>query len=289
MNPTNYVIFSEVTCDLPAEYCKKNGIRLLNMTLIVDEKEYTNPDDMTISEFYKKMREGSTTKTAQVTMEHCEQMFTEVLEAGFDVLCLSFSSGLSGCYNVTRMTAEMLRTKYPERKILVVDSLCASMGHGLLLTKAVEKRAEGVPIDEVYQWLLDNRLHLVHLFTVDDLMFLHRGGRVSKTAAIAGSLLGIKPVLHVDDEGHLVPTGKVRGRKTSLNALVDKMGEQMGSYKNNNFFISHGDCIDDAMYVANEIKRRYGIKEYMINYVGTVIGAHSGPGTVALFFFGEKR
>ena len=289
MNLNNYVIFTDVTSDLPADICKKNGIRILNMNFSVDDKEYHSLDEMSITEFYKKMREGSTTKTSQVTMETGEICFKEVLDAGFDILCICFSSALSGTYNAMRMTAESLAEQYPNRKIRVVDSLSASLGEGLLVVTAAAKKAEGLTVDELHDWIVENRLSFVHLFTVDDLMFLHRGGRVSKTSAIAGSILGIKPVLHVDNEGRLIPTGKVRGRKAALNALIDKMGEQLGGMDNPMFAISHGDSIEDAMYIVNEVKRRYGIKEYIINHVGTVVGAHSGPGTIALFFRGIKR
>ena len=205
------------------------------------------------------------------------------------MLCIAFSSGLSGTYHSICLAAEELREKYPEATISVVDSLCASMGEGLLIHKAAMLKEAGKSLQEVTQWLEENKLHLCHNFTVDDLFFLHRGGRVSKTTAIVGSALGIKPVLHVDNEGKLVPVGKVRGRKQSLIALVDRMVKQVQGVENDIVFISHGDCLEDAEFVRDQIKERLGIQNFMINYIGPTIGSHSGPGTVALFFMGQSR
>ena len=196
---------------------------------------------------------------------------------------------MSGTYHSICLAAEELREKYPEATISVVDSLCASMGEGLLIHKAAMLKEAGKSLQEVTQWLEENKLHLCHNFTVDDLFFLHRGGRVSKTTAIVGSALGIKPVLHVDNEGKLVPVGKVRGRKQSLIALVDRMVKQVQGVENDIVFISHGDCLEDAEFVRDQIKERLGIQNFMINYIGPTIGSHSGPGTVALFFMGQSR
>ena len=215
----------------------------------------------------------------------------EVLKTGEDALVITFSSGLSTTYQSAEIAASELREKYPERKIYVVDSLCASLGQGLFVYYAAKKRTAGMGLEELYSWCLENRLHLCHWFTVDDLMYLKRGGRVSAATALVGTMLSIKPVLHVDDEGHLIPLSKVRGRKKSLNALVDGMEKQMGSFreKNDIIFLSHGDCYEDALYVQEQIKKRFGIEKFMISPVGPTIGAHSGPGTVALFFMGEAR
>lgn len=202
---------------------------------------------------------------------------------------LAFSSGLSTTYQSASIAAQELRERYPERTISVVDSLCASLGQGLLAYYACKKRDEGLSLGELEQWLLDNRLHLCHWFTVDDLMYLKRGGRVSAATAIMGTMLNIKPVLHVDNEGHLINVSKARGRKASIQAMAKKVAELGAGFDNSVMFISHGDCREDAEYLAGLLKEQYGVKEVYINYVGAVIGSHSGPGTLALFFLGEHR
>ena len=219
-----------------------------------------------------------------------EQAFEKELAAGYDVLYLGFSSGLSGSFNTSCIARDSVMEKYPEGKIICIDSLCASTGEGLLLIKADEKKKQGLSIDELAQWITDNRLHLCHVFTVDDLKYLHRGGRVSKTAAIAGSILGIKPLLHVDNEGHLIPVGKIRGRKQSIEKLVDMMCERMGNWDNSTVAVCHGDCLSDAEYAADLMRKKLGKKTTVhICYTGAVIGSHSGPGTLALFFMGDQR
>ena len=229
--------------------------------------------------------------TAQVNPEDARALIEPYLKAGKDVLHIAFSSGLSGSYNSARIAGEELQEEYPDRKIVVIDSLAASLGQGLLVYLAQKKKEEGKTMDEVAQWVMEHRLNMVHTFTVDDLNHLYRGGRVSKTTAVVGGVLNIKPVLHVDDEGKLIPVGKVRGRKKSLLALVDMMEEKLGSYKNScdTIFISHGDCEQDAQFVVDKIKEKYPIQTVLMNHVGATIGAHSGPGTVALFFVGENR
>ena len=212
-----------------------------------------------------------------------------LLEGGEDVLVLAFSSGLSTTYQSAVIAAEELKERYPDRKILVVDSLCASLGQGLLAFHAAKKRDAGMPMEALARWLEENRLHLCHWFTVNDLMYLKRGGRISAATAVMGTMLSIKPILHVDNEGHLVSVGKVRGRKASIQALAEKVGELARGYDNPVMFISHGDCPEDAQYLADLLKQRYGVKEVYINYVGAVIGSHSGPGTLALFFLGDHR
>ncbi len=285
----NYIIVSENSTDLPENYFTENNVALINLSFSIDDKEYASLDEFSIKDFYDMMRKGHLTKTSQVTLEVFELEFTRLLLKGFDILYLGFSSGLSGTYNCGRLTAEKLRERFPERKIYTIDSLCASLGQGLLLMHAVEKKKEGMGIDELARWLESNKLNLVHIFTVDDLAYLHRGGRVSKAAAIAGSILGIKPVLHVDNEGKLIPVEKVRGRKQALNKTVDLVIERTGNYKNTFYAISHGDCIEDARYVESEVKKRMGVKNCMMNDIGPVIGSHAGPGTIALFMLGEKR
>lgn len=284
-----YKIFSDSTCDLPEEIIGQQGVELLKLSFEIDGKVYSD-GDLSYKEFYDRMRNGSSTKTAQITPDAYENAFEAALKDGYDILYLGFSSGLSGSFNSSCIARDSLLEKYPEAKLICVDSLCASTGEGLLLYKACEKKKEGLSIEELAKWLEENKLHLCHMFTVDDLKYLHRGGRVSKATAIAGTVLGIKPVLHVDDEGHLVALGKVRGRKQSLNKLVDMMAERLGGYDNPVIAICHGDCIDEAEYVAKLAQSKLGKKAKVIySYTGTVIGAHSGPGTMALFFMGDYR
>ena len=212
------------------------------------------------------------------------------LAAGEDVLHVAFSSGLSGTYASCASAAEELRAKYPDRQLVVVDTLAASLGEGLLVYYADENRKAGMSLTDNAQWLEQHKLNLCHWFTVDDLMHLHRGGRVSKTSAILGSVIGIKPILHVDDEGHLILVGKTRGRQSSLAALVKKMKETaLDNVKDQTIFISHGDCLADAERLQSMVENELGCRTFLINYVGTVIGSHSGPGTLALFFMGDHR
>ena len=227
--------------------------------------------------------------TSQVNPEEAAAMLEPYLQEGKDILHLGFSSGLSGTLNSMRVAGGMLSEKYPEARIIVIDTLCACLGEGLLLHHALKRKAEGMSIDQLAEWVEENKLHICHDVTVDDLNHLYRGGRVSKTTAMLGTVLNIKPLLHVDDEGKLIPLSKVRGRKQSLIGLVNMMEERIGSYHNEIFFISHGDCLEDAKFVAAEVQKRFGIQKHLINFVGPTIGAHSGPGTVALFFLGEKR
>lgn len=220
-----------------------------------------------------------------------EQVLRRYLDEGFDVLYIVFSSGLSGSYNSAALVGESLREEYKEAKIYVIDSLCASLGEGLIVHKALKLKQEGKTIDEAAAWIQEKKLNICHQFTVNDLFHLHRGGRVSRAAAIVGTIINVKPILHVDNEGKLVPHDKVRGRKRALTALVDNMGKCMGSLQNENdtVFISHGDCQEDAEFVADLIRRRFGINDVFVSILGPTIGAHTGPGLVALFFMGEVR
>ena len=245
--------------------------------------------EMSTETFYAKLREGKMSTTSQINADEFARTFEPILEAGEDVLYIAFSSGLSGTCQSAYIARDELKEKYPERKIYVFDSLCASMGEGLLVYQAALLKRAGTDIDSLYKWLGENVLKLCHWFTVDDLNHLKRGGRVSTTAALVGTMLGIKPVLHVDDEGHLIPVSKVRGRRQSLDALVQKMAETAIHPDEQTIFISHGDCLKDAEYVAEQVRSKFGVKNIQINFVGPVIGAHSGPGTVALFFFGTQR
>lgn len=287
----NYVIFSDSGCDLPNHIIEQYNIGIIRFPFMIDGEHFDeNSNPLSIRDFYDKMREGSVTATSQATPEQFIKVFGEVLEKGKDILYICFSSGLSGTHNSAILAKETLLDDYPDRKINIVDSLCASMGEGLFVYTAALMQADGKDIDEVTEWCESNKLNVIHMFTVDDLVYLYRGGRVSRATQIAGSILGIKPVLHVDNEGHLIPVGKVRGRRQSLMGLIDGMAERIGEYTENiTIGISHGDCYEDAVYVRDVISKRYNVKKFIINHIGPVIGAHSGPGTVALFFFGEKR
>ncbi|MEG0505148.1 MAG: DegV family protein, partial [Raoultibacter sp.] len=239
---------------------------------------------------YTMMRDGKVISTSLPNLAESEKLFRGLLEQGRDVLYLGFSSGLSGTFEAIDLILTDLKNEYPERTIHSVETLAASGGQGLLIYYAVQKKRSGMSIDDVASWVEDNRLKLAHWFTVDDLMFLFRGGRVSKTSAWAGTMLNIKPVLHVDDEGRLIPREKVRGRKKSLNALVDHMKTSaLSPISEQVVFITHGDCLEDAEYIANKVRDEFGVSEIHINYVDPVIGAHSGPGTLALFFLADHR
>lgn len=285
-----FIITTDVTADLSKNYLEENGIGLLPMTFEIDGKEYSE-DNFDTKDFYNKMRKGLMPKTSQVNSEKAKEKFREYLIKGYNVLHISFSSGLSGSYNSTRIASIELQDEFKENRVFVVDSLCASLGEGLLVHKAVQLKNNGQSIEEIIDWIEANKLHICHYVTVDDLNHLYRGGRVSKTTAIIGTMIGVKPIIKVDDEGHLIPIAKSRGRKKSLNMLVDKMEELIGSYKSQNdiIFISHGDAEEDAEYVAKKIEERFNIKSFLINSIGFVVGSHSGPGTIALFFMGEKR
>lgn len=286
----DYVIFTDSGCDISPELLDKWGVlhKSLNFRFDGEEKEYSN-EDMPVSQFYQKMREGSVAKTSAVNAETFAVAFEEIIKEGKDILYIGFSSGLSTTYNSARLAAVQLSEKYPESKIITIDTLAASAGQGLILKLALDKKSEGAAIDEVAAFVEDIKFRISIWFTVDDLVYLKRGGRVSATAAFFGNMLGIKPVLHMDDAGRLVPVSKVRGRKTSITAMADKYGELATNLGGADIFISHGDCLSDAQYLADLLKARYGASVDLITDVGTVIGAHSGPGTLALFFVGKNR
>lgn len=287
---SNYVIFADSACDISAEKMAEWGVKFCDLSFMFNDsvKTYSN-FDLPIKEFYQKMRDGGIAKTAAVNVETFKSVFEEELKQGNDVLYLAFSSGLSTTYNSGRMAAEELSEQYPDRKVIAVDTLAASAGYGLLLYLAVQEKNTGATMDEVAKYVEDIRLKICHWFTVEDLVYLKRGGRVSPTVAFVGGVLGIKPVLHVDNEGHLINMFKERGRKKSLEALAKKYGELALDAKDGTVFISHGDCEDDAKSLADLLKERYGVNVALITPIGPVIGAHSGPGTMALFFLGKER
>lgn len=288
----NFVITTDTTCDLPVDYVKEHNLGIMSLTYTLDDITYTWEKPLPVKEFYDNMRAGSLPTTSQVNPLEAAELFERILsEQDVDILHICFSSGLSGSYNNVRLAAEEVMENHPNNRVIVVDSLCASLGEGLLVHKAVCMKEAGKTLDEVAGWLEENKLHLVHNFTVDDLFHLYRGGRVSKTAAFVGTLISIKPILHVDDEGHLIPLSKVRGRKKALIALVDSMEKQLGSWRDKNdvIFISHGDCVEDAQFVADLVKERLGYTNFMFNHIGPTVGTHAGPGTVALFYMGDIR
>lgn len=288
-----YVILTDSSCNLPEYMIDEFNLQIFPLTFRVDDKNYQSylkGETTDLSQFYRMMREGKVITTSLPNLGDAEALLREQLDGGKDVLYIGFSSGLSGTYEAIDLIMRRLAPEYPDRKLLSVDTLAASGGEGLLVWHAARKAFAGASIDEVHSWLEENKLHMAHWFTVDDLMFLYRGGRVSRTSAWAGTLLNIKPVMHVDDEGHLIPLEKVRGRRKSLNALVDHMAQTANQpVADQMVFITHGDCLDDAEYLAGKIRERFGVKDIMINYVDPVIGAHSGPGTMALFFLASER
>lgn len=286
----DFVIYTDSACDIPPELLKEWGVPYSWLTYVFDgdARQYSNYE-LPFPEFYDKMRKGSVARTSAVNADAFVQGFEPILQEGKDILYIGFSSGLSSTYHAGCIAAQELREKYPERDIRCVDTLGASGGFGLLLYMAVQKKREGGTIEECEKVVLDNRFHLCHWFTVDDLNHLKRGGRISAATALFGTMLSIKPVMHVDDQGRLIPVSKARGRKASLTALVDKMAETAIDPEHQTVFISHGDCLEDARFVADEVRRRLGVKNIHINYVGPVIGNHSGPGTMALFFLGKER
>ena len=285
-----YRIFTDSGCDLSRDLLNEWNVTSLSLNFrFVDSDVLYSDNDMTSKEFYQKMREGSVAKTSAVNSETFAEAFEEELKKGNDVLYIGFSSGLSNTFNAGRIACEQLSEKYPESKIFAVDTLAASAGEGLLLRLACDKRDAGASIEEVATFIEEIKLRLAHWFSVDDLVYLKRGGRISPTAAFVGNMLGIKPVLHVDNEGHLINISKVRGRKTALNALVSKMTELEADVENYPIYISHADCLSDVEYVKKCIFEKFGKEVAVVTDVGTVIGAHSGPGTIALFFVAKER
>ncbi|MCI8870728.1 MAG: DegV family protein [Lawsonibacter sp.] len=289
---SDFVILTDSSADLSAEMVQKLDVRVLPLTFTIGGRDYRNyPDNREMDPhlFYERLRQGEVATTAAVNVAQYLETLEPLLQEGRDVLVLAFSSGLSATYQSSRLAVEELSAKYPQRKIYTVDTLCASLGQGLLVWLAAREREKGKSIEQVRDWAEENKQNLCHQFTVDDLHFLKRGGRISATTAVVGSMLQIKPVLHVDSEGHLINIGKARGRQASLKALVDKMELTAIEPAGQTVFISHGDCLEDARTVARMVCERFGVQDVQINYVGPVIGAHSGPGTLALFYVGTER
>lgn len=289
----SYTIVTDSSCNLPESLIDELELEVLPLVFMADGKEYQSylKGQVTdLKQFYTMMREGKIFTTSLPNLSDAQNLFEDIFKQGNDILYLGFSSGLSGTYEGVRGIGKTLQQQFPNQTFASVDTLAASVGQGLIVYYAAKMRQEGKTLQEVEQWVRDNRLNLAHWFTVDDLMFLFRGGRVSRTAAFAGSLLNIKPVLHVDNDGLLIPMEKTRGRKKSIQALVKHMEDSViKPLEDQVIGISHGDCIEDVEYLQKLITEKFGVRNYLVNYVDPVIGAHSGPGTLALFFLAHQR
>ena len=284
-----YAIFTDSSADLPISLTEELDIGVLQLSVTLEGKEPLPNDEVNVKSFYESLRAKKSATTSTATLDQFLKAFEPVLAEGSDILYLGFSSGLSGTYNAGVVAAQELSEKYPERKIYTVDTLCASLGEGLLVWTAANMRRDGADIETVRDFAEDQKLSLCHWFTVDDLFFLKRGGRVSTATAVLGSMLAIKPVMHVDDAGKLINVAKARGRKDAIAQLFFKVRDTATDIAEQTVFISHGDCADDAQALADRIKAELGVKTVVIDYVGPVIGAHSGPGTLAVFFYGTQR
>lgn len=288
----DYVIMTDSCCDLTDQMARDLELEVLPLTMHMDGQDYPNDlagTAISNQEFYKRIRAGKLATTSAVNVGQFQDAMRRVLESGRDIVCVCFSSALSTTYQSAVIAAEDLRAEFPEAEIHVVDSLSASLGQGLLLYLTVEQKRKGLTAAELAKWVEDNRLTVCHWFTVDDLNFLKRGGRVSATTALLGTMLSIKPIMHTSDEGKLVPVSKARGRKAAIAALLDKI-EALGIHpERQTMFICHADCEEDAKAVAQTIQDRFGTPTVHINYIGPVIGSHTGPNTMGIFFVGTQR
>ena len=281
---SEYMIMTDSTVDLPKEYLTEElGVPYIPLTYLIDGQSYEDMIGLTGEEFFAKVRAGSMPTTSQINPEQAREALEPYLKEGKDILYIAFSSGLSGTYNSIRMAAEELQEEYPEQKLIIIDSLCACMGEGLLVYKAVQLKRAGKSLEEVAAWVEENKLHIMHNVTIDDLFHLHRGGRVSKASAIVGTMIQIKPIIHMDDHGELKVIGKERGRKKALTHIVDMAVKQSEGWDNDIVMITHGDCKEDAEFVARQVEKKMGVHNILINCIGTVIGSHTGPQNVAVF------
>jgi DegV family protein with EDD domain len=288
----SYKIITDSCANLTDKQIADYGVEILSLKYYVNDvgyDSYIKGQSIDYSDAYRILREKGKITTSLANREDCDKAILPVLEAGYDALILAFSSGLSGtCQNIIN-SAEDYREMFPDRKIIVVDTLSASMGEGLLVHYAVELQKQGKSMEEVAQWVEDNKLKLCHTFTLDDLFFLKRGGRLSGTSAVVGSLMNIKPLMHVANDGKLYVTGKARGRKAAMNHLIESVGEKGVDLENQVIFLVHGDCEDEARIIGEEVKKRYNVKDVIYNCLDPVIVSHSGPGTLAIFFLGNER
>lgn len=286
----DYVIFADSACDISLDLLNEWGVKYCSLSLVFkdDPKEYLD-HEIPSKDFYNRMRNGALPKTSAANMGKFVAAFEEIVKDEKDILYIAFSSGLSSTCNFAREAAKEIMNQYEGSKITVVDSLCASAGYGLLLYLAVEKKNTGMSMNDIAEFVENKKLNVAHWFTVDDLKYLKAGGRISATTALLGGMLNIKPVMKVDDNGKLISVSKVRGRKAALKAIADEYAKTAIDKKNGVVFISHGDCIDDANELAGMVKENSGATVKLIANIGPVIGSHSGPGTLALFFLVEKR
>lgn len=288
----SYEIITDSSSNLSRSMAQEIGVKVLPLSFFADDVEYKSyheDSDFDYAEFYNKLRNKEHIKTSLINTDVFIQEFEKVLKDGKDVLAIIVSSGISGTFQAAKIAADTVREQFPERQVIVIDSLSASIGQGLLVYYAAKLREEGKTIEEAADWIYQNRLNMVHQFTVDDLFFLKRGGRLSGGVAVIGTILQIKPVLHVDNDGHLIVQDKVNGRKKSINAIVERFKTNATDPKNQVLAICHGDCLKEAEYLANKIKEETGVEEIIINYLDPVLGAHAGPGTLALFYLGKER
>lgn len=289
----NFEIVTDSSSNLLDETIDRFGLHILPLTFMIDGQQrqsFVKGEKSDLKQFYTMMREGKVITTSLPNMSDSEILLRSLLETGRDILYLGFSSGLSGTYQAIALLLDNLAAEFPERRVMHVDTLAASGGEGLLVYKAAQMAQAGANIEETRQWVEDNKLKLAHWFTVDDLMFLFRGGRVTRTSAWAGTMLNIKPVMHVDNDGHLIPLEKVMGRKKSILGMLKHMEKTADTPINEQtVFITHGDCLEDAEFLRDKIAEKFGVTDIHINYVDPVIGAHSGPGTLALFFMASHR
>ncbi|MBO7310901.1 MAG: DegV family protein [Clostridia bacterium] len=285
----DFIILTDSGTDFSKDMAAELGVKVLDLVVMREGFEPTPNGEVDAKEFYAFLRAKKSATTSAINSDTFAEAMEQIISEGKDVIYLGFSSGLSNTYNAGRIAAEEMREKYPDSKIYACDTLCASLGEGLLVYLAAKKRLAGATIDEVRDFVEQNKLKLCHEFTVDDLMFLKRGGRVSTTTALIGTALGIKPVMHVDNEGHLIKVGTARGRRASIDALFDRLSERAIAPAEQTMFICHGDCIEDATYLSERLKNELGVKEVYIGYTGVVIGSHSGPNTLAVFYIGNER
>lgn len=285
----DYIITVNSTVDTGKEWLEERNVPVIPLKYTIDGQEYTDMYGLSDKEFFQKLREGKMSVTSQINPEEAKEMLEPYVKEGKDVLHLAFSSALSGTCNSMKIAAEELQEEYPEAKVIVVDTLCACMGEAMLLYYALKQKEAGKTIEEVAQWAEENKLHVCHNVTVDDLFHLHRGGRVSKTAAVLGTMVKVKPIIHMDDNGALQVIGKERGRKKSLHKIVGMAVERSEGWDNEIIMITHGDCLEDAEYVAKLVREKMGVENVFIHNIGTVIGSHTGPGVVATFCMGNKR
>jgi DegV family protein with EDD domain len=287
----SYVLMTDSSCDLSRSFLKELDVTIVPLEFSINGVSHLDgePGSPSPKDMYDAIRAGARVTTSQVTQDQYADIISGVFAGGRDVLYLCFSSGLSGSHGQSQIAAETLKEKYPERTVRIVDTLAASRGQGLLVWDAAKKKAEGLTLDELRDWVESNKLHYHHLVTVNDLHQLRKGGRISATSEFVGSVLDIKPMIFMNKEGKLIPNGKQRGRKRALNTLVTSAKELITDPTEQTMLICHGDCLDDAEYVKAKLIEELHVKDVLIDYCGSVIGAHIGPGVVAVFFYGKPR